>query len=60
MKIPQIVNYIAPLVVPSLITRESLRIMDYCFFVNSDKAKKDLNYRLTPITEALKETVKEL
>ncbi len=60
IRIPKTVNSLAPLFVPSLITRESLRIMDYCFFVNSNKAKKDLNYRLTPITEALKETVKKI
>ncbi|MBU3941402.1 MAG: NAD-dependent epimerase/dehydratase family protein [Nanoarchaeota archaeon] len=60
IRIPKIVNNLAPLVIPSLITGESLRIMDYCFFVNSNKAQEDLNYRLTPITEALKETVKEL
>ncbi len=60
IRIPKFVNSLAPLFVPSLITRESLRIMDYCFFVNSNKAKKDLDYRLTPITKALKETAKEL
>jgi len=60
IKIPKVVNYLAPLVVPSLITRESIRIMDYCFFINSSKAEKDLDYKLMPITEALKETVKEL
>jgi len=59
IRIPKIVNNLAPLVIPSLITGESLRIMDYCFFVNSNKAKKDLNYRLTPLKEALKKTVKE-
>jgi len=60
IRIPKFVNSLAPLFVPSLITRESIRIMDYCFFVNSNKAKKDLDYRLTPITKALKETAKEL
>ena len=58
IKIPRIVNSLAPLFVPSLITRESLRIMDYCFYVNSTKARNELNYSLTPIRDAFKETAK--
>ena len=58
IRIPTIVNSLAPLFVPSLITRESLRIMNYCFYVNSTKARNELSYSLTPIRDALKETVK--
>ncbi len=58
IKIPRIVNALAPLFVPSLITRENLRIMNYCFYVNSAKARDELSYSLTPISNALKETAK--
>lgn len=60
IRVPKVVNYLAPLVVPSLISKENLRIMDYCFYINSNKAEKELKYKLTPLQDALKETVKEL
>lgn len=58
IRIPKIVNDLAPLFVPSLITRESLRIMDICFYINSNKARNELGYNITPIRDALKETAK--
>ena len=58
IRIPKIVNSLTPLFVPSLITKESLRIMDYCFFVNSNKAKNELGYSVTPIRDVLRETAK--
>lgn len=54
IRIPKIVNNLAPLVIPSLITRESLRIMNHCFYVNSNKARNELGYSVTPIRDALK------